>query len=178
MTLLDDLTATLRHLPTDAAPHRRLEIARMTALTDPANVRAMIDRLEAARNQARHFGLEADDKASDFDRANALRRRVSEDGDHPIACLATALDELPGLSREAQAALSALMTEFNVARMLAPSRDWWAGVARIAGRSCVTLTDALAAIEAAIAAKDAEIARLKHMCDLGRRATAKIGGAP
>lgn len=159
--LANRLAATLRHLPTDAAPHRRLEIARMTVLTDPDHVRAIIDRLESARNQARHFALDDEDKGSDFDRAIAMRRRVREAGDYPIACLATALDELPELSRDVQATLAALLTELAAERSRAPSREWWADAAQIAGRGCVSLPDAMAAIKAAVGAKDAEIARLR-----------------
>ena len=159
--LANRLAATLRHLPTDAAPHRRLEIAAMTVRTSRDHVTALIDRLEEARNQARHFGIDDADKSDDIDRAIAMRRRVREAGDYPIACLATALDELPDLSREAQATLAALMTELDAARLLAPSRDWWAGVSRIVGRSCVTLPDALVAVREAMARKDAEIARLR-----------------
>ncbi len=109
--LANRLAATLRHLPTDAAPHRRLEIARMTVLTDPDHVRAIIDRLESARNQARHFALDDEDKGSDFDRANKLRRAASNGSDYVVAGLATALDDLFHLAHEAQATIRALQRE-------------------------------------------------------------------
>ena len=112
MTLLDDLTATHWHVSQAAhagvPPHRRLEIA---AMTDPVSINAMIDRLETARNQARHFALDDEDKGSDFDRANKLRRAASNGSDYVVAGLATALDDLFHLAHEAQATIRALQRE-------------------------------------------------------------------
>lgn len=76
-----------------------------------------------------------------------------------VAAVVARLTEI-GAHTEA-ATVTALATDLDASRLIAPQRDWWAEIAASVGRSCVTLPDVAVAVRGVVQRKDEEIARLR-----------------